>query len=151
MTVNLLFGPPESSDFSWFFALDGPHVVCGGTTAEQVASFLKEKLVLKLKYVNSAVPPTYQIKGVDLVTEGIVTMSCVLEKFKSKAFVSDSQDGASLIYKFLMEATDVNFFVGKLENPANKSFKALKSKFELVSSIASYLHILGKITEVREV
>lgn len=157
MTVNLLFGLPFSSDFtsskcdeilSNFFALEGKHIVCGGSTAQYVAKFLHKSLVLGLHYENDNIPPVALIDGVDLVTEGIVTMTFVLEKFIAGAVLDDKQDGASLIYKNLCEASKINFFVSIYENPANSEFAFLKSKMEIVESLAFYLLKLGKKVDV---
>ena len=157
MTVNLLFGLPFSSDFtsskcdeilSNFFALEGKHIVCGGSTAQYVAKFLHKDLVIGLHYENPNIPPVASIDGVDLVTEGIVTMTAVLEKYVSCAVVDtldENKDGASLIYKALSEADKINFFVSSVENPANGEFDFLKSKVDIVQRLASYLRKQGKL------
>lgn len=159
MTVNLLFGLPFSDSsacnkvLSDFFALDGSHIVCGGTTAQYVAKFLHKSVKIGLHYENPNIPPMAQIDGVDLVTEGIVTMTSVLEKFASESDVNclqdQAQDGASLVYKVLCEANDVKIFVCKEENPANRDFPFLKSKVEIVQILAANLRKLGKNVEVR--
>lgn len=69
------------------------------------------------------------MKGVDLVTEGVITMSRVVEY--AKAFVEGTDltnlwsvqtDGASQIAQLLFEyATDINFFIGKAINPAHQN------------------------------
>ena len=151
MALNLLFGPPRNPDFLCsFFSLAGKHIVCGGSTAQQVANFLGESLVLSLHYENPEVPPIARLKGVDLVTEGIVTLNKVLQMFFVAAPANDAQDGASLVYKELKNSAEVNFFVGK-DNPANKEFTQLKTKKEIVSCLESYLQNFGKKVTVREV
>lgn len=150
MVVNLLFGLPEdSSNFSWFFDMEGKHIVCGGSTAQCVAKYLQKNLILGFHYEVSEVPPIAHLEGVDLVTEGIVTMTCVLEKFGSGTALG--LDGASLICKFLNEAKEINFFVGRTENPNNKQFSQLKSKLEITENLATILRGLGKKVRVREV
>lgn len=154
MTVNLLFGLPISDSFKWhqilseFFTLDGKHIVCGGSTAQFVANFLHKSLVLDLHYINPNIPPVAHIDGVDLVTEGVVTMMAVLDKFSSKESNNDvldeANDGASLIYNTLCEANEINFFVSTAENPANSEFLFLKSKVEIVNDLAKYLSETGK-------
>lgn len=159
MTVNLLFGLPFSDSsacnkvLSDFFDLDGSHIVCGGTTAQYVAKFLHKSVKIGLHYENPDIPPMAQIEGVDLVTEGIVTMTAVYEKFVSEAnadcLQEQTQDGASLVYKALCEASAVKFFVCKEKNPANRDFPFLKSKVEIVQAMAANLRKLGKNVEVR--
>ena len=151
MALNILFGPPINPDIlSNFFSLSGKHFVCGGSTAQCVAKFLKVNVVLSLHYENPDVPPISKIEGVDLVTEGIITMNMVLKMFHENAPVSDAQDGASLIYKELRNSSEINFFLGK-ENSENKQFIQLKSKKEIVSSLTSILQNLGKNVVAKEV
>lgn len=69
------------------------------------------------------------IEGVDLCTEGVLTMKRVVEIAKRYASSSDAysewmakRDGASLIAQMLFEdATDVNLFVGRAMNPAHQN------------------------------
>ncbi len=151
MTVNLLFGPPKDINFlTDFFSLTGKHVVCGGSTAQVVANFLQESVITSLHYENPEIPPISKLKGLELVTEGIVTMGYVLKKFSEKSAIDDSQDGASLLYKMLRTSDEINFFIGA-ENPLNKQFSELKSKHELVASLAGLLTNLGKKITVRDV
>ena len=75
-------------------------------------------------------PPIAEIEGVDLVTEGVITINKVLDlrqrlpgritrRTRSGAF---KKDGASLIARLLFEeATDINFFVGRAINPAHQN------------------------------
>lgn len=154
MVVNLLFGLPKNkldykACFSAFFSLNGTHIVCGGTTAQQVAGYLQKDLVLNLHYEKPQIPPISYIENVDLVTEGIVTMTYVLRLFTTENCEDDAKDGASLIYKFLRQAQKINFFVGSTENPANSQFPQLKSKVQIVRSLAVILRNLGKKIEVR--
>ncbi len=157
MTVNLLFGLPFSDDstrnklLSDFFALEGKHIVCGGTTAQYVANFLHKSLVIGFQYENPEIPPVAHIEGVDLVTEGIITMSAVLEKVIASAVVDGNQDGASLIYTALCEANEINFFVSSADNPANCEFPQLKTKEKIVESLACYLREFGKTIGVRHI
>ncbi len=53
----------------------GSKVICGGTTAEIISREWKEPLTLDLMSSQSDLPPTSRLAGVDLVTEGIFTLS----------------------------------------------------------------------------
>lgn len=131
--VNLLIGPPSNKDddnkmLSLFFAKEGEHIVCGGSTSNMVAKYLNKPLELALDYVDENIPPISRIEGVDLVTEGVITINRVLEYARN--VLDDNtdyfswcyqQDGASLISQYLFEtATDINFFVGGAINPAHQ-------------------------------
>ena len=82
--MNLLFGPPSNRDdndrmMSLFFSKEGKHIVCGGTTSTIAAKYLHKPLKTTLKFEASDVPPIAEIEGVDLVTEGVITVNKVLE------------------------------------------------------------------------
>ena len=85
--MNLLFGPPFNRDdadrmMSLFFSKEGKHIVCGGTTSPIAAKYLGKPLVPTLSFERSDVPPIAEIEGVDLVTEGVITMNKVVEYAK---------------------------------------------------------------------
>ena len=85
--MNLLFGPPSNRDdadrmMSLFFSKEGKHIICGGTTSSIAAKYLGKPLKPSLHFESSDVPPIAEIEGVDLVTEGVITINKVLEYAK---------------------------------------------------------------------
>ncbi|MCL2227133.1 MAG: serine/threonine-protein phosphatase [Oscillospiraceae bacterium] len=162
--VNLLIGPPEDSSdlgkmMSLFFSKEGKHVICGGTTSTLAASHLDKPLKPSLDYVDPQIPPVAQIEGVDLVTEGIITVSRVL--FYAEDYLLDNKhhrtwsvqkDAASLIAKLLFEeATDINFFVGKAVNPAHQNPDlpiGFNIKMRLIEELSAALKKMGKRIKV---
>lgn len=164
MPVNLMFGPPakrEDNDImmSQFFEKDGKHIICGGTTSTIAANYLKKQLIPKLEYLDPEVPPMAEIEGVDLVTEGVITISRVLEYAKDYLKDNDKyekwscgRDGASKIARMLFEdATDVNFFVGRAVNPAHQNPDlpiTFNIKMRLVEELSDCLGKMGKKVNV---
>ncbi len=162
--VNLIIGPPSNrSDcnkmMSLFFSKEGKHIVCGGTTSTIAADFLHKPLKPKLDYLDPEIPPTAEIEGVDLVTEGVVTISRVLEYAKNYLEDNESykdwsykKDGASLIARMLFEeATDINFYVGRAMNPAHQNPNLpinFSIKMRLVDELAEALKKQGKRIKV---
>lgn len=156
--ANLMIGPPSSKEdderiMSLFFAKAGKHIVCGGTTSNIVANYLHQDLDLALDYVDKDIPPTSHIEGVDLVTEGVITLNRVLEYTKNYIETNSDyfswsykQDGASLISKILLEeATDINFFVGCAVNQAHQSENInIKFKMQLIDELTKLLKQIGK-------
>lgn len=157
--VNLAFGPPSSYDdnvkmMSLFFAREGKHVVCGGTTAKLAAAYLGKDVTTSDRMPDPDIPPISAVEGVDLVTEGIVTMDRVLTYAKdylagNAQFEewSYKKDGASLISRMLFEtATDVNLFIGRAVNPAHQNLPFnFEVKMRLVSELVDCLQKMGKI------
>lgn len=162
--MNILFGPPSNRDdaermMSLFFSKRGKHIICGGTTASIAANFLNKPLQINLKSESKEIPPTAKIEGVDIVTEGILTISKVLEyandylgENKHYEHWSFRKDGASRICQLLFEeATDINFFVGKAINPAHQNPDLpinFNIKMKLVEDLSECLKKMGKRIKV---
>lgn len=160
-TVNLMIGPPAdparlTEMHQAFFGSAGRHIVCGGTTSTLAAEYLHKPLDTSLPlYLDPEIPPTARIEGVDLVTEGVITFSRVLEY--ANDYLKDNErytdwsykkDGASQIARMLFEeATDVNFFVGRAVNPAHQNPDlpiGFNIKMQLVEGVAKDLTEMGK-------
>ena len=50
------------------------YVVCGGTSATIVSRVLNRPLDVSMDYVDPDIPPIAYMKGMDLVTEGVLTL-----------------------------------------------------------------------------
>ena len=162
--VNMLFGPPQNRDdcermMSLFFSKEGKHIVCGGTTASIAAAYLGKPVRASLRFERSDVPPIAEIEGVDLVTEGVITVNKVLTYAKDYLRDNESyaqwgfkRDGASLICRLLFEeATDINFFVGRAVNPAHQNPDLpinFHIKMNLVKELSECLRQMGKHIKV---
>jgi hypothetical protein len=163
--VNLLIGPPAdpkdcSKMMALFFSKEGKKIVCGGTTSTIVANYLHEPIVTSLEYGNDPdIPPVASIRGVDLVTEGVITLSRVVQYAQSFVNGTDlsnlwslQNDGASRIAQLLFEyATDINFFVGRAINPAHQNPDlpiTFGIKIRLVEELSDCLKKMGKQIKV---
>ena len=164
-TVNLMIGPPSAMNLdtemvSQFFASEGMHIVCGGSTNRIAARYLGKEVHASLNYGESDLPPIYSLEGVDLATEGVVTISKVLEY--AQEYLDGTQlnpvwklnsDGAACIAHALFEfATDVHFFVGCAINPAHQNPSlpiAFGAKFQLIDQLSKCLEKMGKKVTVR--
>ncbi len=162
--VSLMIGPASNKEddetmLSLFFAKEGVHIVSGGTTSSIVSKYLKKPLEYALDYLDREIPPIAKIEGVDLVTEGVVTINKVLEYAKdvlngNQQYFNWSfkEDGASRIARYLFEdATDIDFYVGCAINPAHQSEDMhinIKIKMKLIEELASCLEKMGKKIKV---
>ena len=162
--MNMLFGPPSNRDdcdrmMSLFFSKEGKHIVCGGTTSTIVSNYLRKPLKASLNFEQSDIPPIAEIEGVDLVTEGVITVNRVVTY--AKDYLADNEsyehwslkrDGASLISRLLFEeATDINFFVGRAVNPAHQNPDLpinFNIKMNLVEELSACLRKMGKHIKV---
>ncbi len=162
--MNILFGPPSNRDdcdrmMSLFFSKEGKHIVCGGTTSSIAAKYLGKPIRASLNFEQSDLPPIAEIEGVDLVTEGVITVNRVLEY--AKDYLSNNEkyehwnfkkDGASRIIRLLFEeATDINFYVGRAINPAHQNPDLpinFSIKMNLVEELSACLKKMGKRIKV---
>lgn len=160
--VNVIIGPPinremDSYVINKFMNSEGKKVVCGGTTSQIVSKITGREIITNINYIDPTVPPTAKIEGIDLTTEGVLTMAKALEYVKKyiasgnsvDEYINlDKQDGASKLTKFLVEdSTAVNFFVGRAINPAhqNPDFPMdMGMKLKLVNDMKEQLLSLGK-------
>lgn len=163
-SVNLMLGPPRDPKdvnkmMSLFFSKEGKHIVCGGTTSTLAGEFLGKPVETQLDYLDPEIPPIAKIEGVDLTTEGVITLSRVLEQARTyheaDAIYADwnvKQDGASLISRMLFEeATDINFLVGRAINPAHQNPNlpiTFNIKMQLVEELSELLKTMGKHVKV---
>ncbi|MCM8712143.1 serine/threonine-protein phosphatase [Clostridium sp. SYSU_GA19001] len=164
--INIFTGPPmdkknDSIIIKKLMNSSGKKIVCGGTAANIAARELEETISVNFEYFDPSVPPTAVIKGIDLVTEGVLTLSKAVEKIKT--YLSNSiedkislnlegKDGASKLAKILIEdCTHLNLFVGKAINPAhqNPDFPSyLSIKVNIIELLIETMKKLGKEVHV---
>jgi hypothetical protein len=163
VVVNVMAGPPvdranDEKMVQSFLAAEGKKIICGGTTSQIVARYLGENIETKLDYPDPKIPPVASIKGIDLTTEGVLTMSRALELCEGYHSAGEEQaeirgkDGASLLAKMLLEeATSINFYIGKAINPAHQNPEfpsSLSIKLRLVNELVNSLKYVGKQVNV---
>ena len=144
--VNIMVGlPAERADdrsyFTTFFEKEGMRIVCGGTTAKLVADYLGEEVTGIPGTGTEEVPAMSQIKGIDLVTEGLLTLQKVIDYYED--FSEDrlyynriikKKDAAAKLFRVLFaEATEINFFFG---NALNENYTALHIEREKKKNLA---------------
>lgn len=104
-------------------------IVCGGTSATIVSRVLNRRLDVSLDYVDPEIPPIAYMDGIELVTEGVLTLNRVIQLLKryvknetvSEDFFLelDKPNGASMVAKMLIEdCTELHLYVGKAINSA---------------------------------
>jgi hypothetical protein len=127
--ANVLTGPPSrrEEDGEWvehFTHRLGRRVVCGGTTAKIVARQMGQALEVDLSTITAEVPPLARLPGVDLVTEGILTLTRVRDLLRAgtdREAVRFQVDGASSLLRLLLGVDHVHFVVGQAVNPAHQN------------------------------
>lgn len=166
-TVNIFTGPPTNKEddervIRDFMKQEGKKVVCGGTSANIVSRVLKKEIVTSLNYADPSVPPTATIDGMDLVTEGVLTIGKALSLLKryenddfDEAFFDelDADNGAAKLARLIIEeCTDLNLFVGKAMNTAHQNSNLpfdLSVRMNLVDQLKDCAEHMGKKVRVK--
>lgn len=157
--LNMLYGPPRDRSSDWevvrrLMENPGKKVACGGTTANIVARELGKELQVDLSSMNEKVPPTADIDGIDLVSEGTLTVSYAIAKIRSGLCSHDlayMRDGASRLAALLLEADHIEISVGLALNPAHQSPDvplSLGLKNKVVEDLMQALEQRGKSVSV---
>ncbi len=156
--VTVFTGPPaqkalDGAAVAAFMAGDGAKVVCGATTAKLVARHLGRELRVREESLDSIAPPYYEIDGVDLVTEGAVTLNQALNILDEDQRRYEPNSGVSRLCALLRGADRINFLVGRAPNAANEDIafrqQGILSRATVIPLLAERLQEAGKLVVVR--
>lgn len=121
---------------SVFNSFDGKKVICGGTTAKIIGRELDKSISVDLRNLHPEVPPHSIMDGVDLVTEGIITMTKSME-YLDRGIIPETTNAAVQLTEVLLESDEITFMVGTSLNQANQIH--LSQNIELRQSIVRRL------------
>lgn len=123
--VMIFTGPPLDITQDELYAdrllnFPGRKVICGGTTGNLVANYMGETIEMDIATMRKDLPPIGKLKEVDLVTEGILTISKateILRKCKGDiARLASDNNGAVLLTREIIEGDSIYFLVGQQIN-----------------------------------
>ena len=165
--VNIFTGPPKNREddeklMHEFMRAEGKKVVCGGTSSNIAARVLGKEIITQMDSRSPDVPPTAAIDGIDLVTEGVLTLGgCLklLNKYAEGEFDPeffdelDADNGASRLARLLIEeCTEISLFVGTAVNDAHKNSELsfdLSMRMNLVEQLVRTAEKMGKSVSVK--
>jgi len=159
-TVNVLTGPPLNRDddlptVKRFLQLPGLKIVCGGTTAKLVAKYLNVPLEMESEPMSTIAPPRYGIKGINLVTEGAVTLNQVYNILDEDIANLHEDSGVTELRLLLGVADKLNIILGMADNTANADItfrqRGVLSRRVLIPLLAERLRQEGKLVNVEQV
>lgn len=136
----------------------GKKIVCGGTTANIVARELNVEYKSSTEIIDEDIPPIGYIEGIDLVTEGVLTLrkSCeILKKLlttNDDSFLHKKKDAATLLSRILYEdCIHIKMIIGRCINSENlitDNSDDLSARLYVLNEMKNVLVKLGKIVEV---
>jgi hypothetical protein len=120
-------GPPFANENDSELAnavsrFQGRKAICGGTTAGIVGRLLDLDVEMELnQQIDPQIPPVAKMSGVDLVTEGTLTLGEVARILEDGVSIDRMRPNAArrLLY-MLMDSDDVQFMVGTRINEAHQ-------------------------------
>lgn len=162
LMATVFTGPPASRSIdeeivSRFVKSIGQLAVCGGTTAKIVARHLGQPLEVDLKTMTPDVPPIARLEGIDLVSEGILTLtktSELLQAGTNRKAVRFQTDGAAHLIRLLLGVDHIHFIVGQAVNPAHQNPDLphqLGIRMAVVREIATELRNRGKEVTIESI
>jgi hypothetical protein len=158
--VSLLTGPPlhEADDetvVQRFLASPGLHIVCGDTTAAVVARETGQDLHIDHGSAGPFVPPMSLLDGIDIVTEGAITLTQVVNLLGQDLAGWREQHGVAQVVKHLHAADRVYLFHGQADNRAKTDLAfrqhGVLARAEAVRLIRDKLAAQGKYVLVEMV
>lgn len=156
--LNIFTGPPRNKALDRaaageFTAAEGRKAVCGSTTAELIARQLGEKVSVKGSSDTYYTPPYYQISGIDLVTEGAITLNQAYNILEDDPREMTEETGVSRLLSELQAADVINFFVGTAQNLCHQDivFKQMHvlPRAVIVQLLSERLKKMGKQVRVK--
>jgi len=124
--LMIFSGPPQDPANDVMFTgllkqFDGKKIICGATTGDMVAREWGEKITDSNEMPDPDLPPVSYMNGIDLITEGILTLSKVSELLKK--YNNNYQLGkgpADEIVRYLLDSDEIQFLVGTNINTAHQ-------------------------------
>ena len=126
--LRLLTGPPFRPESDTAYAelvrnFDGKIILSGGTTANIVSRELKRPIDVDMKLVMMAgnLPPPARMEGVDLVSEGILTLTDVVQRLEADPPLTTPVPlAAKQMIDLFRESDEIEFIVGTKVNEAHQ-------------------------------
>jgi len=119
---SLIFtGPPYDAEqdkmyAESFYNFKGKKAISGGTTANLVSRELNIEIEADRNLNAGKLPGISYMRGVDLVTEGILTLTKTAEYLEAGSF---NDDAAGKLMQFLLDSDEIKFMVGVKLNQAH--------------------------------
>ena len=135
VSVSILTGPPANKELDAFAVSrlldsEGAKIICGGSTSQMAARILGKELEVDwippwkrtgdTPSKKKGSPPTARLEGMDLVTEGILTLGQTVELMRQARTCDDlphDKDAATRLARYLLAADDILLLVGSAINP----------------------------------
>jgi len=154
---NVWTGPPTDKTLDGkyiqkFQNAKGYKIICGGTTANIFAKNLNRTMEVCTALANPFTPPQYKIDGIDLATEGAVTLNQLYNIIGEKRSLMKDESPVTQLYDYLMTSDKIIFYLGSVNSHSATDIdliqRGIKSRRDIVPLIAEKLREIGKLVVV---
>lgn len=157
--INLLTGPPidpktDETFVKKFLSNEGLKIVCGASTAKIVAREMGKEFQVNPNFKSEIAPPDYEIEGIDLVTEGVVTLNQLYNIWDEDSNKLEKDSPVTVLYSLISVADRVNFYLGNSQNPASKDISFVQQgilrREKIIKLITEKLIAEQKLVNIEE-
>jgi len=152
--LTLLTGPPSKQSMNHNYAIDfmnmpGQKIICGSTTTDIIAQELGLEAETLSMGKSFGQLPEYRIEGIDLVTEGAITLNQVYNILDEPVQRLSSNSVAERLCLMLHGADVIHLMIGNAANSAHDDliFKqtGVQIRKYVIRQIAERLKDMGKL------
>ena len=149
-------GPPFSENKDKYLAeivshYRGKKIVCGGTTSQILSRELKREITVNIDDIAAGLPPSSQMEGIDLMTEGIITLGALSELLRKGINNNVSREGPAWeIYRMILDADIIDLVVGTKINVAHQD-PSLPVELEIRRNVVKNIAVLLEERFMKEV
>jgi hypothetical protein len=159
-SATLWTGPPadpawDAVALSRLVAEQGTRIICGDTTAQIAARLLGAELEIEQRPPQGwgDIPPLARLPGVDLVTEGAITLGKALERLQDAREIRElpaGEDGATRLARELLRADKIHLVIGQAIHPLQEADpkRGIPMRQRLAEELVRELRARGKVVTV---
>lgn len=159
-SATLWTGPPadpasDSVALARLVAERGTRIICGDTTAQIAARLLGAELEIERRPPQGwkEIPPLARLEGVDMVTEGIITLGKAIERLEGARRIRDLpswEDGATKLARRLLMADKIHVVIGQAISPLQvaDAERGVPMRQLLAEELIRELRVRGKLVSV---
>ena len=159
--VMIFTGPPldprtDNEYAKKFVEFEGKKIICGGTTGNIISKIVGEEVKIDISANRDlGLPPHGEMKGVDIVTEGVLTIqafnkmlaNCRKDMYDLQCNAWANANGAEKMFLIIRECEEVSILIGRkvnvfYHNPALPFEMSIRSN--LIREMSSNFERLGK-------
>lgn len=157
IVVNLMCGPPlnkehDSEFVNSFMRSGGIKIICGGSTSKVAASVTGREINIS-QSGNKITPPSYEIKGIDMVCEGMVTLNQAYHLLEEDINSIGKQNPATELANYLKMADRINIWEGLAQNVGEGQIEfkqqGLLNRSKILKALTQRLELQGKLIDIK--